>query len=213
MSCSDWTAELVECARRPGRERQPGRELRAHINVCTQCRERWDAELLLNSHFRTIRSRTASLSSESVSSRASRREDLMNQFRRRHRRAAVVPSWRWGLAAAAGMVLAVSLGYMAGRPARKTVHEVRTKPVRLYEARQMLSTDASALSSDEFMAIPYTPPLAPGEMVRVLHADLDADALASMGVDVDPSSSERLPADVVVGEDGLPRAVRITEGN
>jgi hypothetical protein len=32
-----------------------------------------------------------------------------------------------------------------------------------------------------------------------------------MGVEVDPSWAERLPADVVVGEDGLPRAVRIAE--
>jgi hypothetical protein len=74
-----------------------------------------------------------------------------------------------------------------------------------------LSNDASALSSDDFIAVPYTPPLAPGEIVRMVHAEFYPEALASMGVEVDPSWAGELPADVVVGEDGLPRAVRITD--
>jgi hypothetical protein len=79
--------------------------------------------------------------------------------------------------------------------------------VVLYEA----SSDASALSSDDFIAVPYAPPLAQGEIVRVVHTDLYPQALASLGIGVDALSSGDTPADVVVGEDGIPRAVRITE--
>jgi hypothetical protein len=67
------------------------------------------------------------------------------------------------------------------------------------------------LSSDDFIAVPYTPPLAPGEMVRVVHTNLYPEALASMGMAVNPLWAGNLAADVVEGEDGLPRAVRITD--
>jgi hypothetical protein len=70
--------------------------------------------------------------------------------------------------------------------------------------------EAVALSNDGFITVPYSPPLAPGEMVRVVHTDLYPESLASMGVEVDPAWTGELPADVAVGEDGLPRAVRIT---
>lgn len=213
MICNDWTAELVECARGEGREGRPGRELRAHLALCAECRERWDAELSLNGHFRAIRRSAVVLGSARVDSARSRRESLVRDFRRSHR-PKVMPSWRKSLAAAAAVVLAVVLGYTAGRPGRKPVHQARiTQPAVLYEYRETLSTDASELSSDDFIAVPYTPPLAQGEMVRVVHAEFYPEALASMGVDVDPTVADRLPADVVIGEDGLPRAVRITEGN
>ena len=121
----------------------------------------------------------------------------------------------WGLAfgAAVALLASVFVGHIAGTRMRQThprvirTNGVQSAPTVFYEA----STDASGLSSDEFIAVPYTPPLAQGELVRVVHADLDPDALASMGIDIDPAWAGNVPADVVVGEDGIPRAVRITE--
>jgi hypothetical protein len=86
------------------------------------------------------------------------------------------------LGAAAALLLAVFLGHAAGRRVTPAVgtHEVRTEQTVPYEASDALSNDASALSGDDFIAVPYTPPLAPGEMVRVVHADLYPEALASM---------------------------------
>jgi len=199
MTCSEWTMELVECARQ---QTTPDRELRVHLSICAHCSERWDREQQLTAHFRAMRMQAA------LQSRNSQRESLMRDFARIHRRKAV-PSWVWALGAAAALLLAVFLGHEAGKRNSKAVSpavRVHGEPV-LYEA----SLDASALSSDDFIAVPYTPPLAPGEMVRVVHADLYPEALASMGVEVDPAWAGDLPADVVVGEDGLPRAVRIAE--
>ena len=201
-TCTDWTAELVECARRFRNERQPGKELRAHLAVCESCRERWDAEILLTSHLSTIRNRAAALRSPEERAAA-----LMESFARRHR-VKVMRSRVLALGAAAALVMAVVLGHMAGAR-QKPAHE--SHQAAFYDSADVLSMDASALSADDFVAVPYTPPLAQGEMVRVVHADLYPEALASMGVDVDPGYSGRLPADVVVGEDGLPRAVRISD--
>jgi len=207
MSCREWTAELVDNARRNVRVAELSSGLRTHLSACTQCQERWEAERQLSSHLTAIRQRTAGMRSHAVS-----REALMQEFVRTHRRP-VTPSWTWALAAAAALVLAVLIGHVLGGAADTQARQAHRQKAVVYEASQMLSNDASALSSDDFIAVPYTPPLAPGEMVRVVHADLDPQALASMGVEVDPFSLERLPADVVVGEDGLPRAVRITDSS
>jgi len=202
MTCSERIVELVECARH---RTQPDRELRAHLSICGHCSERWDREQQLTAQFRAIRLRAALRSPDS------RRESLMRDFARIHRRPAA-QRWVWTLAAAAALLLAVFIGHEAGKRTRKAVSPAAVRSHDesvLYEA----SLDASALSSDDFIAVPYTPPLAPGEMVRVVHADLYPEALASMGVEVDPSWAGNLPADVVVGEDGLPRAVRIAENS
>jgi hypothetical protein len=139
----------------------------------------------------------------------------MLEFSRQHpartARSPFRPSvWAFGAVAA---VLLVMVGVQTNRN-----HHVQIADTNLYESSaflsgSFLSNDASALSNDEFIAVPYTPPLAPGEMVRMVHADMYPEALASMGVEVDPSWAGDLPVDVVVGEDGLPRAVRITENN
>jgi hypothetical protein len=204
MTCNDWTMELVERARQ---QTPPDRELRAHLSICAHCSERWDREQQLTAQFQAIRIQA------SLHARTNRPESLMRDFARIHRRKAV-PLWVLALGAAAGLLLAVLVGQLSpGNAARKRISNAVSPAARihgepaLYEA----SADASALSSDDFIAVPYTPPLAPGEMVRVVHADLYPEALASMGVEVDPAWAGDLPADVVVGEDGLPRAVRIAE--
>jgi hypothetical protein len=203
MSCREQIVELVECARR---QSKPDRELRAHLSICPDCSERWDREQQLTAQFQTMRTQAAALRS-----RAAQRDSLMRDFSRIHRWPSI-PSWAWALGAAAALLLAVFIGHEAGKPNTRAVSPAAVRvhdDSVLYEA----SLDASALSSDDFIAVPYTPPLAPGEMVRVVHADLYPEALASMGVEVDPSWAGDLPADVVVGEDGLPRAVRITENS
>jgi hypothetical protein len=203
MKCKEQITELVECARRGS---QPGRELRAHFAACASCRERWDAERQLSDQFQTLR-----ISAAAAMAQDRQREALMRSFVMAH--PAVLPrrstfqSWGVGLAMAAALVASVYIGHVAGtRTSRKPAIAVRGYP-RGYEP----SEDASALSSDDFIAIPYTPPLAQGELIRVVHADLRPQALASMGIDVDPVWAGDVAADVVEGEDGIPRAVRITD--
>jgi hypothetical protein len=63
---------------------------------------------------------------------------------------------------------------------------------------------------EPFVAIPYTVPLAPGERTTVLRMMLSAPAMAAIGVPlpaIDPGGET--PADVLVGEDGRARAIRL----
>jgi hypothetical protein len=229
MTCTEAVVELVEYARRDNRRglcAEPGRELRTHLATCGACSERWDAERQLTAHLRIIRKQAAVLSSPEAR-RESRFELLMGEFARRQQqmpgRARRLQYARWAVAAAAAaLLLAVFVGHEGGLRSRNShpaahPNGVRTQPAVLYEPASSLSNDASALSSDDFVAIPYTPPLAPGEMVRIVHADMYPEALAGMGVEVDPLAwagrAADVPVEMVVGEDGIPRAVRITDSN
>ena len=219
MTCTKQMAELVECARRRA---EPGRNLRAHLAGCSRCAERWESERRLTDEMSTMRRWVAT----ALMAEDTQREVLMRDFasltqaRRdvaaRERKNAA-RAWTFALAIAAAVVVFVAGGYVAARrmvpPAARPVpvHEVWNTQNIYYETNYESSTDASALTGDDFMAVPYTPPLAQGELVRVVHADLYPEALASMGIDVDPAETNEIPADVVVGEDGIPRAVRISE--
>jgi len=208
MTCREHTAELVECARRGS---GAGVELAQHLTGCPACAERWQTERGLAEEFRSMRLMAIGAAS---ATRAARQRAVMAEFdfRQAAFRKPAVSKWAWTLAAAAALVCAVFIGHEFGvhaRPRSSPATPVRTLPHRqniIYEA----SMDASELSGDDFVAVPYTPPLAQGEMVRVVRADLYPEALTSMGIDVDPAADQSIPAEVVVGEDGLPRAVRIT---
>ena len=196
MKCANRVVELVECARRGA---EPGRELRTHLAGCDRCATRWESEQQLNEEFRLMRFRATALMAPDT-----QRDVLLREFAELHRPA---PARRWvfALGVAAAVLAATFVGHVAGKHARPTVN--RAAQSVFYEA----SADASALSGDDFIAVPYTPPLAQGELIRVVHTDLHPEALARMGIDVDPEWESEIPADVVVGEDGIPRAVRITE--
>lgn len=215
MTCRERIVELVECARR---QAEPGRELRAHLSRCRSCKERLDGERQLTTQLGVMRTGAAGVQTLDLASRTLRRESLMQDFSRMHRRKPV-QVWAWRLSAAAAVLVAVFLGHLAGEHPRQTASgAVRTRGARpaqafVYEANDTLSNDASALSSDDFIAVPYTPPLAPGEMVRVVRTEMYPETLASMGVAVDPALAGDLAVDIVVGEDGLPRAVRVNENN
>jgi hypothetical protein len=226
MICTEWTAEIVESARRGGR---PGQALDAHLAVCGECQDRWKSECELSSHFRVMRihalarrpDRVAGARPASTDLRGDLRgEMLMREFARRHRPTRWAPTWQWGLAAAAALLLAIGVGreivlktrHTPVRPAASVHGITRAGSPRPTEAFMYeTSADAGALSSDEFIAVPYAAPLATGEIVRVVRTDLYPEALASMGIDVNPAWSGDMAADVVVGEDGFPRAVRLAD--
>jgi hypothetical protein len=202
MMCRERIAELVECARRGD---TPGFHLGAHLAGCPECAERWTAECELSSYLRMMASRAAKSFDEDRPLAYAHRESLMRDFAWRHRRS---PAWVWALSAAAALVFTIGVGHELGSRMKRPPAGGGLKPQAVfYEA----SADAGALSSDDFIAVPYSPPLATGELVTVVHGDLGPVELAGMGFDVDPASGN-LSADVVMGQDGFPRAVRLADG-
>jgi hypothetical protein len=67
-----------------------------------------------------------------------------------------------------------------------------------------------AAARDEFVAVPYSMPIGPYERAEVVRVSVPVVALEQWGLKVsvfDPG--QRVNADVVIGEDGLARAVRL----
>jgi hypothetical protein len=64
-----------------------------------------------------------------------------------------------------------------------------------------------------FIPVPYALPLATGESVRIVRRELNGAELVRMGIDLPGAYaadlSDDFEADVVVGEDELPRAVQL----
>jgi hypothetical protein len=63
---------------------------------------------------------------------------------------------------------------------------------------------------DDFVTVPYSVPIGPNERAELVRVNVPVMALAQWGLQVsalDPG--QRVNADVVIGEDGLARAVRL----
>jgi len=191
MDCSGIIENLVECAREA---RQPAGAARAHLVICELCTERYEAEVLLTEKFRAVRAQLGERRSPYI-----RRTEMLKRFDALHPRRPV-RHW-WALAAAAAVLLAVG----AGVTMRQGLF---SQPAIVAEEVGEGQKDAQEAG---FIAVPFVPPLAPGELVRVVHTELQPAELASLGVNVDPSLSSDLPADLLVGADGFPRAVRISD--
>jgi hypothetical protein len=210
MNCKELAPNLIEQARK---RRDPSPALKDHLAHCAPCQRRWDVERQLTAHLNAIREQVGGIQPSSF-----QRARLMQEFSRR-RKSPAVPSWAWGFAAAAAMLIAAFIGHEAALYSRHSVitpagkghgvaaHGIPADTGIMYE----VSSDATALSTDDYFEVPYAPPLAPGEIVRVVHTQVQPEELANLGLAPEPAWSDNLPVDMVVGEDGLPRAVRISD--
>lgn len=190
--CRRWIPEIVECAR--GGSRLDG-ELQRHLVGCSACSERFEAELRLTSELHIARG----LARERQRSSA-RRDRLMREFQLAHRSSFLgrFPGWLKAAVPAAA-VLVVALGLLFSPQPKNVVSDA--------------AADAGDLTADSgFVPIPYALPAASGEFVSVVRTELQPAALAHMGIYVDAGYAGGIPADVLVGEDGLPRAVRVIDG-
>jgi len=62
----------------------------------------------------------------------------------------------------------------------------------------------------QFVRIPYSMPLAPYEHAEIVRMEMPVSALAAAGIRIStPDTSARAQADLVIGEDGMARAVRL----
>ncbi len=212
VNCDKWISQLVECART---ESPLSAELRDHLRVCARCEQRWANQRSLSAQFRTMRD-----AARAPRQSGTRREQIMREFEAAHRRA-FHPQFKWVLSAAAVLLLAIALVYgwqngrhstQASASSSRQTSQVPAPPAGVSEMEDIESANVEGLADDNgFVDVPYTPPLAAGEFVRVIRAELRPIALARMGVDVDLNDASEIPADVLVGEDGFPRAVRVLQ--
>jgi hypothetical protein len=184
---------MVEVAR-SGSRLSPA--LSQHLAVCQQCAERWEAETELMRGIRQTRATVASLRSSENS-----RVRMMAGFGERRRGVLWLRGLVWATAA-----LAVFLVLGSWRFGKRAVPAIGAAPV---EVAQLLAEDVMA--ENDFVPVPYAAPLAPGEYVEVVQAELTPAALARMGFVLREAGAVEVTTDLMVGEDGVPRAVRIPE--
>jgi hypothetical protein len=205
MTCEDAIVELVECARRGA---GPDNALEGHMAVCGACRERWVAERELTSHLRVMR-----MASGAEAGTAWSKAVLMREFDAHRRRERQV-RWMWAMSSAAVLVLSVvAVRDVRMRPAASPVPGGSAAAARAYtpkEYPQEAFVPAEEAGEKGFIQVPFALPPAPGETFGIVRTQLDPADLARMGVSVDPGWSGTLQADVLVGEDGLAQAVRLS---
>ena len=211
MKCDFASVELVECARSHG---LPDGALEAHLAACEACRERWEAERELTSHLRAMR--VAGIPASVPASIEWSKAVLMREFDAHRRRDRQV-RWMWAMSSAAVLVLSViAVRDVWVRPAVNPALSGGTAVVHAYPLREYPQESfgpAEEAGEEGFIKVPFALPPAPGETFEIVRTQLDPAGLARMGVNVDPGWTGTLQADVLVGEDGLAQAVRLSNDN
>jgi Zn-finger nucleic acid-binding protein len=192
VNCSDWTREITERSRRGG---GPGDALAVHLAECPRCAAHWASQVELSRDMHRIRAAARHLRSPQAA-----RDQLLTAFDERAAAFGSRPHWRWA-AVAAMVVLLVAVG-------------IWKQPAARHVASQLVQIDAGPdeMAADSgFVPVPYALPLAQGEVVEVVRMDLTPAALARLGFVTQAGYPNEVTADLAIGEDGLPRAVRLPE--
>jgi len=118
------------------------------------------------------------------------------------------PYWGMaGLAAAAAILIAVTLPGRAGR---------HGDPFDGMAAREPLPSSSRGVQPDplppmEFVLVPGAAGLPPMESGSLVRMDIPVSMLPSLGLPPPAASVTAVRADVIVGQDGLKRAVRLVD--
>jgi hypothetical protein len=190
----------------------------AHMSHCPRCaalQESWQA----------AREELRALGEETLEARTPARVEmrLRQEFRTRHRtmvahRAAVVAAW--ALAAAAILVGAMSSWNWLQARHREAAKQKMAAPNTLAAGgapRQNQTSDtlSAALSSGddsrEFTPLPGTT-LEETEEAAIFHVRMQRSSLGALGLPVNEQrAGEWIQVDLLVGNDGLPQAVRLAQ--
>ena len=212
MNCHEFWSSL---APEPGRAPVPGAEHQAHLDACSDCAARLarhgglvaDLAALANEQRRII-----------APARVERR--LLSAFRAQAGLPATVPRRGWHgpvlwWAAAAGLLLSTSAFLLRDRVPAPVRHS-RPAAVELAQWTAPANTDADGIAvadNDGFIPVPnadgFTVTEDPVDLVRV---ELPRSSMIAFGIPVSAErAAERVQADVLLGSDGVARAVRFLD--
>ena len=193
----------------------------AHAEGCSHCAQLMTDSEALDFSLRQIALRDAELEAplrvEAALLQELRRQQAVGSRAKKHWRIAAL-----GAAAAVLLTLGISLRHIStgrengGAGAVTTVNPagLNTNAANAgasgpsVEVAQNVATDAQDASA--FVSLPYATDPATLEGGTVVRVELTRAALASMGMPVTASGSlDRIPADIMLSEDGVPQAIRL----
>jgi hypothetical protein len=228
VNCGMFRGPLIELARGTLLDTAERRALTAHLEVCQDCGRELEEQSALTAALRGLAGDVEIPPAETLESRLLAEFDAVRIARRRRQ------AMRWMPVAAALVIAAFLGGRMLIRsrapvqPRATPLRELRpaalavpaphlevSAPRRPATARRAQKSAVAAPvkeaeASQPFIAIPYTLPLAPGERSEVLRMDLPVSAVIAAGLPLEVADSgAHARADVLVGEDGRARAIRL----
>jgi len=216
MTCREFEGDIVELACGSEAGAESAEQLRAHLDRCAGCAARLERERQLTAALKAMAgaeptsTRAAAIEAELLAAFAGQQAAATRQAPapRTGTRAPAVRAW---LAAAAVLVLAVAAwqGITRWPSAADTAARAGAGPARVEGAPEARPVPAGGGQALQFVALPTAiglPALESGHIVRV---ELPAADLPAYGFDVTPQpAAGAVQADVLVGQDGQPRAIR-----
>ena len=218
MNCEQVEAIVLDLGREDAPDSLESAAALAHLSHCPRCaalQESWDA----------AREELRALGEETLEARtpASVEMRLRQEFRARHRsavvrRGALVAAWT--LAAAAIFLGAISAwNWQLARRAETEKQNIAarnaqaaTETAGQNQRPDNLAADVSAIDdSSDFTALPGTT-LDETEEAAILRVRMQRGSLGALGLPVNEErAGEWIQVDLLVGNDGLPQAVRLAE--
>jgi hypothetical protein len=201
MNCAEFWNHMPELA-------SGGNSEHSHTAECAACAARLERQRRLASGLRTMAG-----DMQAVGAPPRVEANLIQAFRRqmapatpRPTRVRWMPVFSWAAAVAAVIAMAVVVIPRRHSPVPVTHHST-TAPV----AELALLTD-DGVDDDGFIPLPNAERVGPNDDVHVVRMELTRSAMLVVGLDVSPDRvSEPVQAEVMLGPDGLARAVRFVD--
>jgi len=184
-----------------------GEDSALHLHECEACA----ARLRMESHLTAgLRAMAAGMARLEAPSRVEAR--LLNAFRAQTGRPEIVRrQWIPALTWAAALAAMIAVGMFVVRDRAQQPKRPATRHIEL----AMSEAGANGLEQvleEGFLLLPGAAQLAPADDMNVLHVELPRSAMMQVGFEVNPErADETVRADVMVGSDGLARAVRFVD--
>jgi hypothetical protein len=197
MNCQEFWDTMPELSGADG-------AVHAHLNDCPACAARMSRQRELAAGLSAM---SASYRRVSAPSRVESRLRAAFRANAGSPTLSLRPAWTLSFvwAAACAMLLAAALLVLGGHP-------VTPKPGHNTELAKAAASDDPQSDYDGFIPLPSAGRLADTEDVNVVRVEVPRSAMIALGLEVSPErSSELVAADVMLGPDGLARAVRFLD--
>ena len=199
MTCQDYWNGLPE--ERP--------ESLAHLRECAACAALWEQQNRLTAHLREAAVEWRRMAApQRVESRlaAAFRAQAGIHIPRTQGLWAPLLSW----SAAAAVLLALALFLISRHQPLPARH---MSPAIQVASAQAIADPDSFDEDNGFIPLPNAAQISPNEDVNIVRVELPRSAMIELGYEVSPDrASEPVEAEVVLGADGLARAVRFMDG-
>jgi len=201
MSCQEFWKRL---AKPPGAELDLDAEQRAHLAACPACPAHLARQRELAAGLRLVAEGFKSLKAP-----ARVEEGLLRAFRAQNGLPVYTNRSRWTLAAGWAMAAALLLAAALFLTDLRQPAPPRSAPVL---AELASDTELAAMEADGFIPLPNAERPGPNDELNMVRMEVPRSTIVELGFEVSADrDSDRVEADVLLGADGLARAVRFLE--